>query len=82
MADTYVGILSKYIIPGANKDDRPSAPGEEKPSDLTTQKNIKAVEGFAREAQKKIGNLAGKVTRECLEWMQRLILSSAQAGSS
>jgi hypothetical protein len=61
MADTYVDVSVKYIIPGVNKVDRLSLTSDTGLSEIALQDKVNAVERFAREAQKEITTLAQEV---------------------
>ena len=61
MADTYVDVSGKYIIPGVNKVDRLSLTSDVELSETALRNKISAVERFAREAQNEITKLAREV---------------------
>jgi hypothetical protein len=62
MADTYVEVSSKYIIPGVNKVDRLSLNSDVELSESALQNKISAVEHYSRDAQKKVSALAREVS--------------------
>ena len=63
MAQTYVDVSNKFIIPGVNKIDRLSITLDHEPGESEINMKIKAVEDFSRQAQKEISTMASAVSR-------------------